>query len=344
MNREVVARLHRFLVGALEGSRPTPFDQPITVAEIYQDLAPYRNAREVIGVDLNADYEHALLGLLSGLDDRARLEPEGARDEVRRELQSPSPNVTLYRKFAACDVWIRPLREGGGVSSATTPDRAASEPAPAQEPTAPAPAPASEHVAPPHALPPPGPASPPAPHPGTPAGPPASAPDASGAGVPAGAGTAPDASRATPPGVVRPAPPDGPRTAPPGGPRAAPPGGPRAAPLGGPRAALPGGPRAALPGGPRAALPEIAGPTPPRGPRITPSGGPGVSQGGRAAVAAASCPACRGRLPAARAVHYCPHCGVDQRTRPCGSCGEPVEPGWSYCIACGRPVRPPPAS
>ncbi len=116
MNADVVARLHRSLVEALRDSRPDPFRQPISVAEIYQDLIPYRRARSALRVDMNADYEHALLRLLAGEDERVRLEPESARQELRRELQSRNPNVTLYRKYAACDVWVAPLppaeREG----------------------------------------------------------------------------------------------------------------------------------------------------------------------------------------------------------------------------------------
>lgn len=106
---EVIARLHRALVDALEQTRNEPFAQPVTVAEIYQDLVPYARARTAIGVDLNADYEHALLRFLAGEHGRARLEPMNARDEIMRELESPNPNVTIYRKFAACDVWVADL-------------------------------------------------------------------------------------------------------------------------------------------------------------------------------------------------------------------------------------------
>jgi Double zinc ribbon len=109
MNEQVLARFHRYLVDALRRTRPDPFGRPVTVSEIYQDLVPYREARTALGVDLNADYEQTLLGLLAGIGDRARLEPESVREQLRRELESPNPNVTIYRGFAACDVWISPL-------------------------------------------------------------------------------------------------------------------------------------------------------------------------------------------------------------------------------------------
>jgi hypothetical protein len=81
-------------------------EQPVTVAEIYQDLVPYRAVRSEIGVELNADYEHALVRLLAGEGGLARLEPAEVRAELQRELEMPDPNVTLYRKFAGCDVWV----------------------------------------------------------------------------------------------------------------------------------------------------------------------------------------------------------------------------------------------
>ena len=106
MTNDIVARLHLALVQALRNRGPDALDRPVTVAEIYQDLIPYRVARAVAGVELNADYEHALLRLFAGEGGRVRLEPATAREELLRELDSPNPNVSLYRKFAACDAWI----------------------------------------------------------------------------------------------------------------------------------------------------------------------------------------------------------------------------------------------
>jgi Double zinc ribbon/PHF5-like protein len=106
MTDDQVERLHGRLVDALRRLRPDPFGSPVTVAEIYQDLVPYRSVRTELGFDMNADYEHTLLRLLAGEEELARLEPTEARDELRAELDSPNPNVGLFRKFAACDVWI----------------------------------------------------------------------------------------------------------------------------------------------------------------------------------------------------------------------------------------------
>ena len=64
--------IHETLADALR-RRPQAFDAPVTVAEIYQDLVPYRAVRSALGFDMNADYEHTLLRLLAGEEDLARL-------------------------------------------------------------------------------------------------------------------------------------------------------------------------------------------------------------------------------------------------------------------------------
>ena len=101
-----VERLHSALGDALRQHRTQPFTAPVTVAEIYQDLVPYRAVRSAVGFEMNADYEHALLQLLAGVGGYARIEPERAGTELREELTSPNPNVGLFRKFAACEVWV----------------------------------------------------------------------------------------------------------------------------------------------------------------------------------------------------------------------------------------------
>jgi len=99
-------RLHQALVDALIQSRPHALDEPVTVAEIYQDLVPYRTVRSDLGFAMNADYEHALMQLLAGVDDLARIEPIEIREQLRLELESANPDVGLFRDFAACDVFV----------------------------------------------------------------------------------------------------------------------------------------------------------------------------------------------------------------------------------------------
>jgi hypothetical protein len=102
-----VGRLHDHLVEVLKQRRGPGFSGPVTVAEIYQELVPYRAVRSEAGFGMNADYEHALLRLLAGEAGLARLEPDSARAEIEAELESANPNVSIYRAYAGCDVWIR---------------------------------------------------------------------------------------------------------------------------------------------------------------------------------------------------------------------------------------------
>jgi hypothetical protein len=101
-----VEKLHRALVTAIAQARDGDFNRPVTVSEIYQQLLPYRAARSAVGFEMNADYEYALLRLLAGEGNFARLEPGEVRETLRSELESPNPNVGLFREFANCDVWI----------------------------------------------------------------------------------------------------------------------------------------------------------------------------------------------------------------------------------------------
>jgi hypothetical protein len=109
---QLVERLHACLAQALNRSRVEPFIAPVTVAEIYQDLVPYRAVRSRLGFEMNADYEHTLLRMLAGEGNHVRLEPKEARDELRAELRAANPNVGLFRKFAGCDVWVATPRDG----------------------------------------------------------------------------------------------------------------------------------------------------------------------------------------------------------------------------------------
>jgi len=104
----VLKRFHDVLVREIRTNRPDYLGGPFSVAEIYQNLVPYRTHRDEIGVEMNADYEHALLQLLAGEGDYLTIESRTARQEIREELESPNPNTGLYRDFAAADVRLNP--------------------------------------------------------------------------------------------------------------------------------------------------------------------------------------------------------------------------------------------
>ncbi|MEJ2539824.1 MAG: zinc ribbon domain-containing protein [Gemmatimonadota bacterium] len=129
MNQDVLQRFHRVLVSALRERDPEHMARPFTVAEIYQDLVPYAVYREVLGVEMNGDYEHALLRLLSGDGGFVELESDAALREIRDELDSNNPNTGLYREFAAVDARLNVARiedatpDAGGGTSVATPTR-----------------------------------------------------------------------------------------------------------------------------------------------------------------------------------------------------------------------------
>lgn len=217
--RESVERLYLRLADSLQRNRRDAFTAPVTVAEIYQELVPYRAVRSEVGFGMNADYEHALLRLLSGEGGYARLEPGDAASAILTELQSPNPNVGLYRTYAGCDVWIA---KPAGLAEAEPPL--------------------------------------------------VSQASADWIGLDALKEDTNDDDAA--PFVPPPAPPT-------------------------------------TNGVTHVAAPE---------PESSRSHG---------------CRFCDSTLPTHRSVRFCPFCGADQTLRPCGSCGEAVEPGWAFCVTCG---------
>ena len=101
-----IRRLHRALVQALRERDPAGLGRPFTVAEIYQDLVPYRTHRDILGVEMNGDYEHLVLRLLAGEDDLLTLGSEHARGEIQAELGRSNPNTGLFREYAGVDVHL----------------------------------------------------------------------------------------------------------------------------------------------------------------------------------------------------------------------------------------------
>jgi hypothetical protein len=109
---EILGRFHRALVTEIRKSNPAYLDGPFTVAEIYQNLVPYRTHRDEIGVEMNADYEDALLRLLAGEGDYLVIESKEARQTIREELDASNPNTGIFRDFAAADVRLNPQMLG----------------------------------------------------------------------------------------------------------------------------------------------------------------------------------------------------------------------------------------
>jgi len=327
----LVERLHAALAEALRRTRTDPFGSPVTVAEIYQDLVPYRTVRTALGFQMNADYEYTVLRMLAGEGGHARLEPAEAKDELRAELEAPNPNVGLFRKFAACDVWIEP--------SDATPPQASHPPEPihvAAEAFEPPPEPidiAAEAFEPP-------PESTPAPEslapqPEPDAGhPEASLPEpmdladfdlASSAAEPAEPGEPQELADLSQvdwesEGVV---------WAEPGS----------ASDWDEPTSEL------LL----EEAVEDAVAPSD-TSEEAAPVRNEATHQPETDVMfdqnqtqtpvadhsTAGGCAFCQSSLPSGRVVRFCPFCGADQSLNPCGTCREPLDPAWKFCIACGN--------
>jgi hypothetical protein len=270
----LLERFHRVLVDEIRANRPDYLTGPFTVAEIYQNLVPYGLHRDRIGVEMNGDYEDALIRLLAGEGEYLLLDSEPALRDLRAELRRSSPNTGIYREFAAVDVRLNqdhvPRAHGDAGIDAGDVVEEVSEEVPEDEET----------------------------HGGTPDELLASEPEVRRKRVSSAAPPDPGPIRVLPPGVdiffsLEEA------------------------------ASQPAGAEQRGPGS-----------RPPLAPEYVESSHADAG----AAVEAESCGSCGERLPEREALRFCPFCGTGVRAVPCASCGEAVEPGWSFCIACGTRV------
>lgn len=321
MADQVLERFHRALIEEIQTQRPEYLTQPFTVAEIYQNLVPYGSHRDRIGVEMNGDYEDALVRLLAGEGGYLVLDSEAALGRLRSELDAKNPNTGVYREYAAVDVRLNQayldlsaeamdqlpdlvdeleaedpmtmtdLAPAEGNASAGEPDGAApggdifaDYVAEGGDPESSEGDPVSERVE--------GTAETVTPDPG------AVTPGAATAGASAADGDPSD---------------DGGRG------------------------------EAADAASPSAGVSPSAG-RPPLAPEYVDepekNGAPpaGVTRGARAGAVDGSCVWCRADLPEREDANYCPFCGTDLRLVPCPSCGAEVEPGWMFCTACGTEV------
>ena len=133
-SEEVLERFIKTLVQEITDTRPEYLTTPFTVAEIYLNLVPYRSHRALIGVEMNGDYEEALLQMLSGEGDCLLVDSSVARQEMQRELAGPNPNTALFHEFAAADVCLHPRRvpldvgRGSEVGAAEVPEAGTIDP------------------------------------------------------------------------------------------------------------------------------------------------------------------------------------------------------------------------
>ena len=103
----VVDRLFGLVLDELR-RRGHPLHEPLTVAELCDDVAPYGAVRSALDLELKADYDHAVLRLLAGGGGHVRIEPDEVRQELQRALGTPYPDVDAYRAYGSARVRIEP--------------------------------------------------------------------------------------------------------------------------------------------------------------------------------------------------------------------------------------------
>lgn len=104
---DALDQMFRVLVRTLRTKQPALLTAPFTVAELYQQILPYRHFRRELALETNQEYEITLMELLSGA--RGYLDvDEQLRDELGEELKAPSPEPSRVREFADAHVAIKP--------------------------------------------------------------------------------------------------------------------------------------------------------------------------------------------------------------------------------------------
>jgi hypothetical protein len=102
---DAVDRMFHVMVRAIRSKHPTFLHQPFTVAEIHQQIVPYRHFRRELGLETNQEYELTLMQLLTGA--RGYLDvDERLRDAFGKELASSSPEPSRVREFADAQVSV----------------------------------------------------------------------------------------------------------------------------------------------------------------------------------------------------------------------------------------------
>jgi hypothetical protein len=100
-------RMFRHLVRTVRAKYPQYLTQPFDVADLNQNILPYRHHRRELGLDTNEDYEITLTELLSGARDYLIVD-DRMRDTLRTELAATNPDPSAFKQFASATVSIAP--------------------------------------------------------------------------------------------------------------------------------------------------------------------------------------------------------------------------------------------
>jgi hypothetical protein len=100
-------RVFQRLVQNIKSRSPEQLTLPFTVAELYEQLIPYRHNRRELGIETNQDYEVAVMRLLSGERDYI-IGDEAMQDSLKREVSSSNPDTGAFREFATTQISLSP--------------------------------------------------------------------------------------------------------------------------------------------------------------------------------------------------------------------------------------------
>ena len=125
-------RMFHVLVRTLRSRQPALLSAPFTVADLHQQIMPYRHFRRELGLETNQEYELIMMEMLTGAKGYLDVD-ERLRDQLGRELALPSPEPSRVRDFADAHVSINQaalaaLSDGQGEQASSgvprTPSRA----------------------------------------------------------------------------------------------------------------------------------------------------------------------------------------------------------------------------
>jgi hypothetical protein len=105
---DALDRTFRHLVQTIQARYPAYLTQPFEVAELYQNILPYRHHRRELGLDTNQEYELVLLQLLSGARDYLVVDDQ-MRERLARELAAPHPDPGAFREFSTSQIALSPV-------------------------------------------------------------------------------------------------------------------------------------------------------------------------------------------------------------------------------------------
>lgn len=99
-------RLYYEFVEILRRERPSALkDEALTIAEVHEQVIPYRRVRNRVGLGSHGDYEATLTRLLAGERDYL-LGDRDVQEELRAGLAEALPDIRRFLAFPDVRVWL----------------------------------------------------------------------------------------------------------------------------------------------------------------------------------------------------------------------------------------------